>query len=123
VNEEYLAMTTPSEHYGHTEVGQRLTAIVNERARYAEYCAFSREGYPAVTAIVSLVQRELKELRRSDLKAFDAAKQYIGWAVGQVMRAHGHHIVGRRRVPGGLFTLGAIWSGEPVVRPAERRAA
>jgi hypothetical protein len=123
MNEEYLAMTTPSERYGGTVVGQRLAAIINDRTRYPEYCAFSREGYPAVTAIVSLVQRELEELRRSDQKAFDAAKQYIGWAVGQVMRVHGHQIIGRRRVRGGLFTLGAIWSGEPVVRPAERRAA
>ena len=116
-------MTTPNEHYGRTAIGRRLAAIVNDPARYPEYRAFSREGFPAVTAIVSLVRLELEALQRADLPAFHAAKQYVGWAVGQVMRAHGHRIVGRRRVPGGLFTLGAIWSVAPEVRPAARKAA
>lgn len=115
-------MATPSEHYGSTAVGRRLAAIVNDPARYPEYCAFSREGYPAVTALVSLVRPELARLR-PDLKEFRAAKQYVGWAVAQVMRAHGHQMLGRRRVPGGLITLGAIWTGEPVVGAVTRKAA
>ena len=116
-------MTTPSERYGRTEVGRRLAAIVNDPARYAEYCAFSREGFPAVMALVSLVGPELERLRGSDRQVFHAAKQYVGWAVGQVMRAHGHQIIKRRRVPGGLITLGATWSGEPVAGPATKKAA
>jgi hypothetical protein len=47
----------------------------------------------------------------------------VGWAVGVIMRAHGHVIVGRSRVPGGLFTVGAIWSGEPTVNPDMSQAA
>jgi len=39
------------------------------------------------------------------------------------MRAHGHGIVGRSRVPGGLFTVGAIWSSEPTVNPEIGQAA
>ncbi len=116
-------MTTPSEAFGPTPRGQRLMAIIGDPARYLEYRAFSREGFPAVTALVSLVETELEALRHSDRREFDAAKQYVGWAVGAIMRAHGHAIVGRSRVPGGLFTVGAIWSGEPMVNPEMCQAA
>jgi hypothetical protein len=111
-------MTTRFESYGRTPRGSRLAAIVRDPARYPEYRAFSREGFPAVTALVSLVRPELEHLRRSDRREFDAAKQFAGWAVGCVMRDHGHAIIGRSRVPGGLFTVGAIWSGEPKAHPA-----
>ena len=111
-------MTTRFETYSRTPRGSRLAAIVRDPARYPEYRAFSREGFPAVTALVSLVRPELEHLRRSDRREFDAAKQFAGWAVGSVMRDHGHAIIGRSRVPGGLFTVGAIWSGEPKAHPA-----
>ena len=116
-------MTIPCEHYGRTEIGQRLAAIINDLARYPEYRAFSHEGYPAVKAIISLLRPELKELRRSEPKGFQAAKQYVGWAVGQVMRAHGHQSKGRRRVPGGVITQGAVWSAEPVIEQTAKMAA
>ena len=116
-------MTTPFEHYGRTPRGRRLTAIINDPARYPEYRAFSREGFPSVTALVSLVRSELEGLRLSDRREFDAAKQFVGWAVGAVMRSHGHKIVGKKRVPGGLFIVGAIWSGEPMAQPAPKQAA
>ena len=106
------AMTTRFEAYSRTPRGCRLVAIINDPARYPEYRAFSREGFPAVTALVSLVRPELEPLRRSDRREFDAAKQFVGWAVGRIMRHHGHETVGRSRVPGGLFTVGAIWSSE-----------
>jgi hypothetical protein len=116
-------MTIPSEIYGRTAQGQRLAVIISDPARYPEYRAFSREGFPAVTALVSLVQPELEALRHSDRREFDTAKQFIGWAVGVVMRARGHGIVGRSRVPGGLFTVGAIWSREPTAKPEMSQAA
>jgi hypothetical protein len=105
-------VTTRFEAYGRTPRGQRLVVVINDAARYPEYQTFSREGFPAVTALVSLVRPELEHLRRSNRREFDAAKQFVGWAVGSVMRDHGHEIIGRSRVPGGLFTVGAIWSGE-----------
>jgi hypothetical protein len=37
-----------------------------------------------------------------------------GWAVGCIMRDHRHKAVGRSRVPGQLFTVGALWSAEPI---------
>lgn len=116
-------MTTPFDHYGRTARGQRLAAIINDAARYPEYRAFSREGFPAVTALVSLVRPELDALRGSDRQEYDSAKQFIGWAVGAIMRGYGHEIVGRSRVPGGLFTVGAIWSGEPAIASALNRVA
>lgn len=76
-----------------------------------------------MTALVSLVKSELKSLRRSNRRELDAAKQFIGWAVGAVMSGHGHEIVGKKRVPGDLFTVGAIWSGEPIVQPETKQAA
>ena len=116
-------MTTPFEHYSRTPRGQRLAAIVDDPVRYPEYRAFSREGFPAVTTLVSLVRSELEGIRRSNRREFDAAKQFVGWAVGAVMRSHGHEIVGKKRVPGNLFTTGAIWSGEPMVERAPKQAA
>jgi hypothetical protein len=115
-------MTTRFNAYNRTPRGQRLATIINDPVRYAELRAFAREGFPAVTALVSLVKPELEALRHSDRREFDAAKQFVGWAVGVIMRAHGHAIVGRSRVPGGLFTVGAIWSSEPV-NPERRKAA
>jgi hypothetical protein len=111
-------MTTRFESYGRTPRGSRLATIIRNPARYPEYRAFSREGFPAVTALVSLLRPELEIIRLADRRAFDAAKQFVGWAVGSVMRNHGHVIIGRSRVPGGLFTVGAIWSGEPKTHPA-----
>jgi hypothetical protein len=109
-------MTTRFKSYSRTSLGQRLSAIIKDPARYPEYQAFSREGFPAVTALVSLLRPELETLRLADRRAFDAAKQFVGWSVGSVMRNHGHTIIGRSRVPGGLFTVGAIWSGGDPVR-------
>src|ERR1700732_1782139 len=107
-------MTTRFESYGRTPLGRRLAAITSTPERYPEYQAFSREGFPAVTALVSLVRPELEHLQRCDRQEFDAAQQFVGWVVAGVMRDHGHGIIGRSRVPGGLFTVGAIWSGEPI---------
>ena len=106
-------MATPFNAYAQTARGRRLAAIVDHPSRYPEYLAFSREGFPATTALVSLVGPQLLPLRKTDPKEFAEAKQFVGWAVGKVMRYHGHNIIGRARVPGRLFTMGAIWSATP----------
>ena len=66
---------------------------------------------------MSVLRPELDPLGRAARREFDAAKQFIGWAVGVIMREHGHEIVARSRVPGGLFTVGAVRSGEPRASP------
>jgi hypothetical protein len=110
-------MTTPFDAYSRSALGQRLAAIANDPARYPEYSGFSREGFSAVTALVTLLRPELEPLEKADPKEFNAAKQFVGWAVGAVMRSHGHKMVGRSRVPGRLFTMGAIWSAAPAAQP------
>ena len=74
-------MTTRFESYGHTALGRRLAAMISTPERYAEYRAFSQEGFPAITALVSVVRPELEPLRHSDRREFDAAKQFVGWAI------------------------------------------
>lgn len=108
-------MSNRFEAFARTPFGRRLNAIVTAPERYAEYRAFSREGYPALTAIVSLLRPELEPFRHKSPSAFSAAKQFCGWAVATIMREHGHEMVSRSRVPGTLFTVGSIWSGEPQV--------
>jgi hypothetical protein len=93
-----------------TPLGQRLTEIITAPTRYIEFAAFSREGFPAVTALVSLLTDEMPEVKDNH-----RAKQFIGWRVGEIMREHGHEMVKRAaRVPGNFFTVGAVWSQHPV---------
>ena len=91
-----------------TNLGQALAALAEDPARYPEYAALSRAGVPAVAALVHELHIHFPEV-----KANDFAKQAIGAFVGNVMRDHHHEIVGRRRVPGGFFTYGTLWSALP----------
>ncbi len=106
--------TTRFEHFGRTPLGQRLTIMIDTPERYIEFRAFSREGFPAVTALVSILTDVLEPLRDTDPRQFDAAKQFAGWLTGVIMRRHRHGIVRKSaRVPGKLFNVAAVWSGEP----------
>jgi hypothetical protein len=106
--------TTRFEHFGRTPLGQHLTTMIDTPERYVEFRAFSREGFPAVTALVSVLTAVLEPLRHSDPAQFDAAKQFAGWLAGVIMRRHRHVIVRKSaRVPGKLFNVAAVWSGEP----------
>ena len=41
---------------------------------------------------------------------FNAAKQFVGWYVGERMRQAGYHIdKPSKAVPGKLFNVGAVW--------------
>jgi len=102
-------MTARFGDYSSTELGKRLTDIVLAPNRYIEMAAFSREGFPAVTALVSVLEDLVPEARTDH-----RAKQYLGWIVGEVMRNHGHTMVKRAaRVPGNFFTVAAVWSRYP----------
>ncbi len=95
--------------FGETQLGQRIAIIVMAPNRYIEMAAFSREGFPAVTALVSLLEDNVPEARTDH-----RAKQFIGWLVGEVMREHGHSMIKRAaRVPGKFFTVAAVWSRYP----------
>jgi hypothetical protein len=108
-------MTTRFEAYGRTPRVSRLAAIIRDPARDPEYRGFLARRLPGGHGRCAHVRPELEPLRRSDRREFDAAKRFVGWAVATVMRDQGYKIIGRSRVPGGLFTVGAIWNGEPKV--------
>jgi len=107
-------MASRFESFGQTPRGQELARIINTPDRYIEFRAFSREGFPAVTALVSELLPILEPLRESSPTEFKSAKQFVGYFVGSIMRRHGHSIINDSvRVPGKLFTVGALWSPEP----------
>ena len=107
-------MTTRFSSFGTTPLGQQLTELIQTPDRYIEFRAFSREGFPAVTALVSVLTPVLEPLRTSDPGLFDAAKQFVGWYTGMTMRGEGHMIVQKSKaVPGKLFSVGAVWSAAP----------
>jgi hypothetical protein len=115
-------MTSRFDSFGQSPLGQELTNIIDTPERYAEFRAFSREGLPAVAALVSQLRPILEPLRESNPAEFDSAKQFVGFYVGSIMRSHGHSIIKKSvRVPGKLFTVGALWSPEPTSSIGEDR--
>jgi hypothetical protein len=113
-------MTSRFESFGQTPRGQELTHIIDTPDRYVEFRAFSREGFPAVTALVSQLRPILEPLRTSGPAEFDSAKQFVGYFVALIMRRHGHSIIKKStRVPGKLFTVAALWSPEPTLSTGE----
>jgi hypothetical protein len=110
-------MATRFEHFGNTPFSRQLKAAIDTPDRYIEYRAFSREGLPALTALVSVLTPFLLPLKETDPLLFNAAKQFCGWYVGETMRQHGHVIVRKSAsVPGKLFNVAAVWSGAPVLK-------
>jgi hypothetical protein len=121
-------MPTRFAYYGQSVRGRQLAAMIDTQDRYVEFRAFSREGFPAVTALVSVLSPVLEPLRLTDPAEFDAAKQFVGWFTGEILRDHGHKIIRKSKsVPGKLFNVGAVWSAAPdktaSAEGAERDAA
>lgn len=86
-------MTSRFDSFGPSARGQELTNLIDTPERYIEFRAFSREGFPAVTGLVSQLRPILEPLRESDPAEFDSAKQFVGYFVGLIMRRHGHSII------------------------------
>ena len=95
--------------FSQSALGQAIVAIIDQKDRVIEFKAFSREGFPAVTALVSELQPIIGGLRATDPKGFNFAKQFVGDHVGDVMRGQGYQTKRTRSVPGKLFTVGALW--------------
>lgn len=84
--------------------------IIDREKRQIEFAAFSREGFPAVTALVTELEPVLIKLREADPKTFNFAKQFVGDYVGERMRENGYEISrAAKSVPGKLFNVGAVW--------------
>jgi len=99
------------EAFAQTALGQQIVKIILRPHRQIEFNAFSREGFPAVTALVSELSPILLPLKASDPKGFNFAKQFVGDWVGDMMRGAGYKIArSAKSVPGKLFTVGAVWS-------------
>ena len=97
--------------FARTPLGQQIAAIIAHPDRLIEFNAFSREGFPAVTALVSELSPVLIPLKASDPKIFNFAKQFVGAYVGDVMqRADRTMVREAKAVPGKLFSVGALWS-------------
>ncbi len=92
-----------------TPLGQALKALVDGHDRPIEFKAFSREGFPAVTALVSEVAQVFLEFNVTDTKVRNFAKQSVGDWVGKVMKDAGYENVRQRTVPGKTFSTGALW--------------
>lgn len=96
-------------NFEETALGADLKALVSGRDRLIEFKAFSREGFPAVTALVSEATRVFEKHGVKQGKERNFAKQSIGDFVGRVMRDAGYVKTGQRSVPGKLFSVGALW--------------
>jgi hypothetical protein len=100
------------EKFRGTPLGLSLVSMAENGSRYTEYAALSRAGVPAVAALNDEIMRTHPEIATDDF-----AKQALGSFVGNVMRRYGHKILRRSRVPGTVFTYGALWTGFPVDDP------
>ena len=96
-------------NFEQTPLGRALKALVLRTNRDIEFFAFSREGFPAVTALVSEVAEVLQAHDCTDTKERNFAKQSVGAFVAEVMTSNGYEKVGSRSVPGKTFTTGAVW--------------
>lgn len=101
--------------FSQSPLGRKIVSIIDTQDRHIEFAAFSREGFPAVTALVSELTPVLETARQSDPKVFNFAKQFIGDYVGGMMRAQDFEIAHKAKsVPGKLFTVGAVWAKKTV---------
>ncbi|MGM4903327.1 hypothetical protein AB8B21_30840 [Tardiphaga sp. 866_E4_N2_1] len=94
--------------YAGTATGIALTEIVDAPELVADFLLMSRMGRPAVQAVAVEAGRVIDALPTKAEK--DAASQFCGWSVGQVMRGLGYRVVRERgRVTGAPFKTGAVW--------------
>lgn len=93
-----------------SQLGQQIINTIDRENRIIEFAAFSREGFPAVTALVSELGPILLPLREADPKGFNFAKQFVGDYVGNIMKSNGYEMSrSAKSVPGKLFNVGAVW--------------
>lgn len=104
-------MSNRFQSYADTETGRALAAAMDAPEFIPEFRALSKIGKPAVQAIAPEVAPTIEALPRKAER--DAASQFCGWFVGQVMRRLGYRVVQERgRVTGAPFKTGAVWEPE-----------
>ena len=104
-------MSNRFQSYAETNVGRTLSWLMDAPEFIAEFRALSRIGKPAVQAVAADVTPTIEALSSKADK--DAASQFCGWFVGQIMRRLGYRMVQERgRVTGAPFKTGAVWESE-----------
>ena len=97
------------EAFGGTQTGRALGAIVDAPELVPEFRALSEIGRPAVQAVARHVSGIINALPTKAER--NAANQFCGWRVGQIMRDLGYGLVRERgRVSGAPFKTGAVWA-------------
>lgn len=103
-------MNNRFKEFADSPIGRQIIDVIDQDDRIIELAAFSREGFPAVTALVSELEPILQPLRDGDPKGFNFAKQFVGDHVGNIMKSNGYEMSRpAKSVPGKLFNVGAVW--------------
>ena len=92
-------------NFEQTPLGRALKALVHRKNREIEFFAFSREGFPAVTALVSEVAEVFQAYDCNGTKERNFAKQAVGAVVNGKRFRNAVGIGGIGIVPPG-FALG-----------------
>ena len=99
--------------YSATTTGQALADIIDDPEWFAAFRTLSEQGKPAVQAVAADVAPIIENLATK--KERDAASQFVGWYVGQVMRDAGYNVVQERgRVSNAPYKTGAVWQLQSV---------
>lgn len=100
------------DEFRRTPLGAQLEALFDAPHRYAEFAVLARAGVPSVVAITHELATKFPEAVEDT-----SARQFCGAMVAEVMRMHGHEIVqARGRADARVFTYGAVFSAQPVLR-------
>jgi len=96
------------EDFAGTPVGLALSEIIDTPERYLDFLTMTENRKPAVQAIGREVAPIINALPTKQER--NAASQFCGWRVGQIMRSAGYEIVqDRGRVSDSPFQTGAVW--------------
>ena len=104
-------MSAQFESYARTAIGRQLIAAIAPETRDREFKLLSRPSISkaAVYAIADEVRPIIEQLSSDGERK--SANQFVGWVVGQRMRALGYRIVNERgRVKNATFKTGAVWA-------------
>lgn len=104
-----LLLHSRFDKFRETALGAQLEALITDDSRYLEFAALSRAEVPAVAALVHDLEWRFPELADDP-----TARQFCGSMVAAVMRSRRHDVLRPRgRVPGDLFTFGAVFTPLP----------
>lgn len=104
-------MSNRFQAFSQTPTGLLLMEAIDLPELIPEFVALSKIGKPAVQAVAAEVAAIIEALPSKSER--DAASQFSGWFVGQIMRGLGYRVAQERgRVTGAPFKTGAVWELE-----------